>query len=272
MSKKLTHNEFMDRFIELGQDKYFEVLSRYTTSREKMTFKCKKCNHVFTCTANNMTKKENTYGCPNCAKDKRLNSEYLKKLTGNITKVENKIKELYPDGEYSLISTEYINNKTPLSVKCNNCGYEFKISYVNICKGKGCKYCNQPSKHNSKGTKKIRKYLEDNNYIFEEEYIIEECKNIKPLPFDFKVNIGDSFLLIEFDGEFHERNSMDSHALALQKKRDSIKNEYCKENNIYLLRINWREYNNINTILESYISNLSSTTIETTSSNDDGRE
>ena len=46
---------------------------------------------------------------------------------------------------------------------------------------------------------------------------------------DFKVNIGNSFLLIEFDGEFHERNSMDSHALALQKKRDSIKNEYCKE-------------------------------------------
>lgn len=267
MGKTLTHEEFLERFRKLGQDKKFKVLSKYNGSRNKMKFKCIKCGYEFECTANNMTKTrtKEPYGCPNCAKEKRKNSVYLKNLTGNIEKVKNKIDELYPNGEYTLLDTEYVNNKKPLLMRCNKCGYVFKISYVNICKRKGCKYCNQPSKHNSKGTQKVRTYLKDHNLSFEEEFIIEECKNIKPLPFDFKVNLSNNkFILIEYDGEFHERNTMNEKSLILQQKRDKIKNEYCKDNNLTLLRINWKDYKNINTILDKFfINNRSSTTIET---------
>lgn len=255
MSRTLTHKEFLERFNNKNLNDKFEVLSQYKGHREKMFFKCKECNYSFSCTANNMLK--GNYGCPECAKYKRKNSDYLKKLTGNIEKVKNKINELYPDGDYTLLSTEYKNNKAPLDIKCNNCGYEFKISYVNLCKGKGCKYCNQPSKHNSKGVQKIRKYLKENKYSFEEEFIISDCKNIKPLPFDFKININDDlFILLEFDGEFHERNKMNNDALKLQQKRDEIKNKYCKNNNLNLLRINYKNYKDIEKILDEYLNEV----------------
>lgn len=38
-----------------------------------------------------------------------------------------------------------------------------------------------------------------------------------------------------------------------QKHRDKIKNNYCKENNIKLLRISYNDFNNINNILKNSI-------------------
>jgi len=65
-------------------------------------------------------------------------------------------------------------------------------------------------------------------------------------------------MVIEFDGEQHERpvtfgGMSKDRALKIYeetKQRDKLKNKYCKENNIELLRIPYSKLNSINKILK----------------------
>ena len=50
-----------------------------------------------------------------------------------------------------------------------------------------------------------------------------------------------NYCLIEVDGDFHYRPQYSQQSFKEQKERDEIKNKFCKDNNIPLLRINyWR--------------------------------
>lgn len=84
----------------------------------------------------------------------------------------------------------------------------------------------------SKGELTISKILKENNIPFEKEKIFSECKDKLPLPFDFYIN---NQYLIEFDGEQHfNKNGLNYDYI---KKHDEIKNQWCIENNIPLIRI-----------------------------------
>lgn len=254
-----THEAFVERIAEIKPD--IEILGKWNGSQKSIEFLHKKCNNKFFATPNNMLKE--TYGgCPECAKIKRKNSKYLTNLTGTIEKFENKLKELYPNDEYILIGKEYINNKVPVEIKCTKCGYVFGISYVNLCKGKGCKYCNniKNRKYNSKGTILIEEALNKFNIPFEREVTFKGCKNIKQLYFDFYIEVptDEEYILIEFDGELHYKpfngNSICySESFEAQLKRDNIKNEFCKKNNITLIRISYKEKNKINQIIKEKV-------------------
>ena len=61
--------------------------------------------------------------------------------------------------------------------------------------------------------------------------------------------------LIEFDGLQHYSKTRSVYATEKVKKHDEIKNEYCKRNNIELLRIPywWLKNNRISIELEKFI-------------------
>ena len=85
-------------------------------------------------------------------------------------------------------------------------------------------------------------------------YKDKRCRNSYILEFDFKINYEDgTYCLLEYDGSLHYKtwnNSKESKKhLARQKENDTIKNNFCKENNIYLLRIPYWDYDNIEKIL-----------------------
>lgn len=113
--------------------------------------------------------------------------------------------------------------------------------------GSGCSACNQ-----SKGEKAVRLFLKKNNIKFIQQMKFTECKDKKQLPFDFyieKIN-----MLIEFDGRQHQEpvtffGGVD--ALNDRKKKDTIKNDYAKNNFIGLIRITDR--NRIEQILSPWI-------------------
>lgn len=120
--------------------------------------------------------------------------------------------------------------------------------------GNGCPHCNE-----SKGEKSIKKFLIDNNIIFESEKRFYKCKNKKPLPFDFY--LPDYNLLIEYDGAFHYESIEFAGGIKKLKEtqmRDKIKTKYAKDNNILLLRIPYTEFDNIERIISTYISKLQS--------------
>ena len=70
--------------------------------------------------------------------------------------------------------------------------------------------------------------------------------DIKPLPFDFYVN---NEYIIEYDGEQHFRFSgkgrNDEEHFNKTKEHDEIKNQYCFDNNIPIIRIPYTHYDNL---------------------------
>lgn len=100
----------------------------------------------------------------------------------------------------------------------------------------------------SKGVRKIKKILDENNISYLTEKTFPDCKfpdTNKTARFDFYIN--NSFLL-EYDGEQHFKEcDMNFFKDTLEKRQehDRIKNEYAKSHNIPLIRIPYTELDNI---------------------------
>ena len=175
-------------------------------------------------------------GCPICEGNMKLNTE-------QIIFIFKKVHENTYD--YSLV--EYINNKTKVDIICKKHGI-FKQTPGFHKSGGGCPKCRE-----SKGERKIRKILKNKNISFISQKKFPNCKDQNDLLFDFYLpNIN---TCIEFDGKQHfESNSFfgGDERLKKQKIKDEIKNNFCKENNIKLIRIKYNE--NINDKLLSIIS------------------
>ncbi len=97
----------------------------------------------------------------------------------------------------------------------------------------------------------VKKYLEQNNVNFIREKRFKTCRNIRELPFDFY--LPDKNICIEYDGEFHYKNDGfgGPSKLDQQRKNDEIKTNWCRENNINLIRISYKSKNRIFKILRS---------------------
>lgn len=90
----------------------------------------------------------------------------------------------------------------------------------------------------SKGQKKVAQILTDYKISFELEKTFEACRNPKTgsrLRFDFYVN---KQYIIEYDGIQHFKDNLFfKQTLQEQQTLDAIKNQWCKNNNIPLIRI-----------------------------------
>ena len=117
----------------------------------------------------------------------------------------------------------------------------------------------RPSAKNSisKGEDRIEELLKNNNIPYQKNFIFKNCIYKKELPFDFAIFNGNHELkcLIEYDGEQHFRYIQhwhkDEEGFKAQQLRDSIKTNFCKINNIKLIRIPYTDYNNIELILKN---------------------
>ena len=134
------------------------------------------------------------------------------------------------------------------------CGNTFETSISSFRSGKfRCSMC---AKSISQLEEKIMKYLDELGVEYIKEYSIYNCRDILPLPFDFYlVNYGK---IIEVDGEGHFKPvhfnniSLEDAKKTYDKtvQHDKIKTEYCKKNNIPLLRIPYWEIRNNETYKE----------------------
>lgn len=95
----------------------------------------------------------------------------------------------------------------------------------------------------SQGENIIEQILKTNNINYKKQYSFPDLKNIRPLRFDFAIFDEQNRLqfLIEFDGRQHylgpESAWKNNTSLEEIQKRDLLKNDYCKKNNIVLKRI-----------------------------------
>lgn len=100
----------------------------------------------------------------------------------------------------------------------------------------------------------IKKYLDENNVQYIREYSFKDLTNEETntcLRFDFAVFKDNQLAyLIEFDGRQHfegpEGNWTEGMSLEEMQRRDSLKNQYCKEHDIILKRIPYFQISKIN--------------------------
>jgi len=140
---------------------------------------------------------------------------------------------------------------------CSNCGNKWNSVIASRTKLQaGCPNCSPISI----GNELTKKFFSKNKIDFIPEYRFDDCKDKNPLPFDFAVfDNGLLYLIIEVDGIQHFKPVKwfggEKRFISLQK-HDEIKNKYCIDNNIPILRISYLEFDNIENILESRLSPL----------------
>jgi hypothetical protein len=123
-------------------------------------------------------------------------------------------------------------------------------------KGKYCRYfkttidlfvngnVGHPNLTISKGEMKVKDYLDINKIDYKMQYTDKNCKDKIVLRFDFAIFDKNKLIgLVEFDGAQHEKEIKwwTKSAFIDLKKRDLIKNDFCKNNSIPLLRIKYNE-------------------------------
>lgn len=142
--------------------------------------------------------------------------------------------------KYDYSKVNYKNNKEKVEIICKKHGSWWQAPYNHLSE-RGCRFCFS----RSKGEIKVENFLIENKINFSTEKTFNDCKNPKTntkLRFDFYLI--DKNICIEYDGQQHFK-AVDmwggEPALKKSKKRDKIKDEYCKNNNIHLLRISYKE-------------------------------
>jgi len=220
-------------------------------SNQEVWWKCKK-GHEWEAIISNRNSKES--GCPYCA-GQLPSKEYNLFTRDPILASEwHTIK----NGDLTPYDVTVGSNKFVWWI-CKECNHEWyaMINCRSGEKGSGCPECNKTST----GEILISNVLNSYNISNTSQFKIEKCRNKNRLPFDHAI-FGDIeksnlIFLIEYDGPHHfypvcfggmsEESAIE--AFKQTQINDKIRNNYCLNNNIPLLRIPYWEFDNISTIL-----------------------
>lgn len=228
--KRLSY-EYVKEYIEnFG----YKLLSKeYKNNKTELEIQCNDCGNIFHMRFNNF--KDGKHRCECKSKPLVLTYEYVKNYIESCG--------------YKLLSKEYKNNATYLLVWCGNPNHKpYKVKFNNFkdCNSR-CPECNTTSK----GEEKIKEILIKYNIKFNQQYLFNDCRNIRPLPFDFY--LPQYNITIEYDRRQHYKlDCFNMNLLDLMnlKYNDNKKTQYCNDNNIKLIRIPYWDFNNIEKILK----------------------
>lgn len=177
-----------------------------------------------------------------CMKNKIISTMQRNK-SPNIGEEVNGSKVL--DIDYRTDSRGY--NVCWIFVECKICGHKYWVRKSTLQRG-DTKTCG--CARLSYGEALISKILDENNISYEREKSFPNCyfSDIhNKCRFDFYIN---KEYLLEFDGIQHYSYSngskwFDKETVNTIRKRDMYKNEWCKNNNIHLIRIPYYHLNDL---------------------------
>lgn len=214
-----------------------EIIGEYINVHTKIKCKCNIDGYEWSTTPDSLINRPT--GCYKCScrktgeRCRKTNSNFLlqlKNVNPNIIPLEN-----------------YIDDHTKIKCLCTIHEHVWYAAPNKILHRKtGCPKC--ASYHNEN---KLDTILDKWGYNYELQKKFPDCIDKKPLPFDRY--LPDFNILIEYDGEQHYfpiRFGDISNEQAKEKfdkvcLHDNIKNKYCKDNNIPLIRIPYWERNDM---------------------------
>src|SRR5699024_3300083 len=236
------HNEFIKELKLVNTN--IDVLSEYSRSDNKIKCRCKIDSHEWEALPSSLLCGQ---GCPKCG---------ITKSAKVRTKTHDEfVKELYevnPDVE---VLEKYKRNNAKIKFRCKVDGNEWETSPISLLIGTGCPSCNS-----SKGEKQVEKYLKENLIPYKAQHTFNGCRYKKELPFDFYLPTLNT--AIEYDGiqHFEPVNIFGGkESFELQMIKDNIKNIYCKNKGIKLIRIPYTT-EDINEFLDKHLNMIKEVT------------
>lgn len=237
MPKLLSFQEVLPIFQEAHPNKtYIYHQDTYKNDRTKMKITCSIHSDFWMSPSSH----KQGHGCPKCGDEARSSTR--------ITQQDfiQKLEKIFENCDYDFNQTIYKGSQYPVKVICPKHGVFEKLAHSLIYRQSGCPYCKMSS-----GELKIRNLLIKYNILFKYQYSFKECRGVRnPMPFDFY--LPKLHTCIEFDGKQHFKPvSIFGGEKAFKdiQSSDKLKNEYCLQNNIRLIRIPHWEYRNIDNIL-----------------------
>lgn len=212
-----------------GKDKYDYSLVEYKHCKSKVKIIYNKTGEVF-----EQTPSGHLMAAPENIKFS------VRKTTEQFIKEANEVH----DFKFSYEKTNYVKNQIKVIITCPVHG-DFNQNPLSHLQGNGCPNCNE-----SKGEKEIAKYLDKNEISYYRQHKFDDCKNIFTLPFDFY--LPKYRTAIEFDGIQHYEPLNFFGGIGYFEKlktNDKIKNDYCEDNYINLIRIRYDQIDDIYKIL-----------------------
>ena len=245
----MVFSDFTTRSNLIHNNKYSYLEDGFGGSHHKTTIVCPE-HGVFSQTPKDHLRGR---GCPKCKIDlakKRYSSSKQEFINKSVKKHGNL---------YSYTNVIYTNSGVPVSITCHKHG-DFLIipeSHTSNSKAGGCPKCKS-----SRGETLIRSKLSTMGVLFKEQYRFSDCKNKRPLPFDFAIIDSKQKVLglIEYDGEQHfmpgKFNGVIVNKQEYINKNDLIKSDYCSFNSIPLLRVAFFELSGLDCSLPPFITRL----------------
>ena len=256
--RTMTNDEFVKR-VESTWGNEYTLLSKYVNSDTPIKVKHNKCGNIY------MTRPADFirgHGCLKCSYVERAPKIGVNQRTP-LSEVKKSIKDILGD-QYVVLTkdSDYKGNRQHISIKHLTCGHVYKARYSDIQRGHtGCPYCAKLG-GSSNGESKILNILQKIYHLKSEDdfyygYIIPDLKYKSNLHFDFW--LPKQRIAIEYDGRQHyiPINYFGGfEAFQQQQERDRLKDQYCKDNHITLIRIPYTISTNkqINAIISKVLS------------------
>ena len=231
-------SNFIKKSTEIYGDLYDYTNSIYKNINSNIKIKCKIHGEFITKPSYFLYEKN---GCPYCSKNRYKDLDFF---IADANKIHNN------KYKYELINN--LNKLSYINIICPIHGKFIQRISSHIGGKNGCPNCNE-----SKGELKISKFLDKNGIKFKRQFTFEKCKNKQNLPFDFYLI--DYNICIEYDGEQHFNPIKyfgGPKRMQKIKLNDSIKNKFCSDYGIKIIRISYLNYDKIESYLESILSTI----------------
>ena len=239
MAQFITQEEFETRVSE--KHPHIKITGRYTGAVNPIECYCLRHNTNFTRVAVSLY--NDNCGCDEC------HAELARKIFGFSD--EQYISILHNKYPYIDLNSKYVTLHEDAEFYCNLCRSSW-IDKPILVKNRGCPLCD-----NNRAENLIGNILQKYNIKYKRQHTFDDCIDKRKLPFDYFLL--DYNIICEYDGEQHfypvgfgcHSKEEAYEKFLYTKKHDNIKNDYCKNNNILIIRIPYWEKSNI----EGYLIN-----------------
>jgi len=212
-------DEFIERAKKVHGNKYTYDNVDYKSSDIPVDITCPKHGDFLQKPTNHLTGQ----GCKDC---------FLENQFSNTNDFIEKAKKVHGD-KYTYDNVDYKGSDKLVDITCPKHG-DFSQQAYNHLRGGGCPRCSE-----SKGELIIAKLLNTLEIQYDRGKRFENCRGFcKPLSFDFY--LPELNAVIEYDGLQHYepvKRFGGKEKFKTQKIYDEIKNKYCKDNGIKMIRI-----------------------------------
>jgi uncharacterized protein with PIN domain len=155
MTRKKTDKEFQKQVYDLVGDEY-TFLDAYANTRTKLRVKHNKCGHTYKVSPNKFFSGTR---CPYCsATTKKTNEQFQQEVFSLV-------------GDEYVFLDHYVNAKTKIKVKHNECGHIYKVNPNSFLRGSRCPYCKGNAKKTDAEFKQEVFDLVGGEYTFLDAYI-----------------------------------------------------------------------------------------------------